>query len=386
MSHSEKKNLATDSRLRIAAGAVVTLVVVLAGTLMLMGKKRPADEELGLTYTVRSEPFKVSISESGSIESRNREVIKSQVEGRQTIIYLIDEGTQVEEGDLLIEFDVSELQDRLTEEEIELKNAEAELVSARENLAVVRNQAEADIAQAELDSEFAQQDLKNYREGEYEMALKSATSKITLAQAELQQAKDRLEGSQRLYDKRYISATELESDRLALQRAQMDLELAQEEKRILETYTYARRIAQLNSDVEQTGLALERAQRRASADIAQAEARLSAREAEVQRERISTAELSRNIENCRITAPTSGMVVYAPQGGRWDRETLEEGSEVRERQELLYLPTAAQMSARINVHETMLSKLEIGQEATIRVDALPNTVLTGNITEIAVMP
>jgi HlyD family secretion protein len=218
------------------------------------------------------------------------------------------------------------------------------------------------------------------------MSLKKANSKITLARAELQQSEDRLNGSSELYEKRYISQTEFESDQLAKQRAQMDLELALQEKELLETFTYNRQIAQLESDVEQAELALERAKRKARANIAQAEARFSARRAEVQREQVSTRQLRTRIENCRIVAPTAGMVVYAPQGNRWDSSILEEGMSVRERQDLIYLPTAEEMSAQISVHESMMNKLEIGQVAKITVDALPGRTFSGTVSSIAVMP
>lgn len=59
---------------------------------------------------------------------------------------------------------------------------------------------------------------------------------------------------------------------------------------------------------------------------------------------------------------------------------------VRERQDLIYLPTADEMSARISVHESMMNKLEIGQRATITVDALPGRTFTGTVASVAVMP
>lgn len=371
----------------ITLAAVGVVFLALLGLLVLGGGSDEVQNgSEGLVYEAKIEPFTIIVSESGSIESRDRVVIKSEVPGQNTIIYLIPEGSMVEEGDLLVQLESSDLEDNLVEEEIELENAEAELISARENLEVVKNQAEADIAQAKLDYQFAQQDLDKYREGEYAMSLKKAVSKITMARAELQQAQDRLIGSKELFENRYISETELESDELAMQRARMDLELAEQEKQLLETYEYDRQIAQLESDVEQTRLALERAERKAKANVAEAEARFSARRAEVQREQVSTRRLRTRIENCRITAPTSGMVVYAPQGNRWNAEVLEEGYSVRERQELIYLPTASEMSAKVSVHESMLNKVRVGQSATITVDALPGRVFSGTVEEIAVMP
>ena len=342
----------------------------------------------GLTYRVREEPMTVSVTESGTIEARDRVVVKSQVEGQNTILHLIEEGRRVEKGDLLVELDASSLKDTLTEEEIELQNAEAELTSARENLAVVKNQAQADIDQARLDHRFAEQDLEKYTadRGEAAMKRRELESTITLAEQEWEQARQTASGSQQLYDKKYISERELQSDELAAERARLDFELAEQELALWEQYTYDRKLAELKSQVQQTEMALERVKRKAKANIAEAEARLNARQGEVHRKRSSVKDLKRQIEHCEIEAPTAGTVVYAPQGNRWDDEVLEEGTSVRERQELIYLPTANKMSATISVHESVLRKVSEGQRARVTVDALPNTSFSGAVTDIAVMP
>ncbi len=376
-------SILSGSRPRLILGSIgIALIGFLA--IVFSGNSKTIDD-VGLTYTATIEPLTISVSESGTIESLDKVTVRSRVRGTQTIIYLIPEGTVVQEGDLLVELDSSSIEDDLVQKEIDLENIQAELVSARENLAVVRNQAEADVAEAKLNFAFAQQDLEKYRDGEYAMEIRQADSKITLARADLQQAEDRLTGSLELFEKKYISATELDADRLTLQRAEMDLELAQQQKALLENFTYQRQIAKLESDVDQTRLALDRAERKARANIAEAEARFSARRSRLQREENNIAELRERIANCRIVAPTAGMVVYAPQGNRWNSTVLEAGTEVRERQELIYLPTADAMSATISIHESVLNRVEVGQTATLTVDALPNRKFTGTVTSIAIM-
>ncbi len=367
--------------------ALLVLVLIAGGAAAYISVGEDAGADIGLTYTAQREPMTISVTESGSIEARDRVVVKSQVEGQATIISLIPEGASVKQGDKLIEFDSSKFRDDLAEEQMKLQDAKAELVSAQENLAVVKNQAEANIAEAKLAHDFAQQDLEKYTAegGEYEMQHDQAEAKITLAEAELQQAKDRWEGSKQLADKQYISETELASDKLAYDRSRLDLQLAKQEKELLEKYTKRRQLAQLNSDVEQTRMALERAERKARADIAQAQARLNARQATVTREEASVANFQRQIDNCTITAPTDGMVVYAPQGSRWNPDTLEEGASVRERQELIYLPTAQAMSAEVDIHESALTKVHKGQAVRITVDALPHASFTGKVVKIGIM-
>lgn len=341
------------------------------------------------TFTVASGPLTILVRQAGTIQAKDQIILKSQVEGRTTIIYLVPEGVRVNKGDLLVELDASGLQDNLVDQQIRVQNAEADFIRSRENLAVVRNQAESDIKQAELDYQFAQEDLSKYVAGEYPRQLKEAESKITLAREELERADEKLKWSQRLFEEKYISQTELESDRLARNRKHLDYELAQADRNLLEQYTYKRELAKLESDVEQTRMALERTNRKASANIVQAEAELRAKQSEFDRQKSKLAKIEDQIAKCKITAPASGMVVYATSGkGNWrgNTEPLAEGQEVRERQELIYLPTANAMMADIKVHEASLDKVAVGQPVRISIDALPGEVYTGRVTKIAPLP
>ncbi|MFW6059945.1 MAG: efflux RND transporter periplasmic adaptor subunit [Phycisphaeraceae bacterium] len=387
MSEGESKTRNGRRWIGVTVGVLALLAVAAGSAAWINGSGQASAFTGGLTYVAQREPLTISVTESGTIEARDRVVVKSQVEGNATIIYLIEEGTVVEEGDRLIEMDASSYRDQLAEERMELQDAEAGLVSAQSNLEVVKNQAQANIEEAELTYEFAKQDLEKYTAegGEYEMQLEQAEAKITLAAAEMEQARETYNGSEELFAKKYISETELQGDKLAFDRAVSDHKLAIQEKRLLETYTKPRQMAQLQSDVRQAEMALERAKAKAKADIAQAQAQLNARQANVNRERQGVARLERQIENCTITAPTNGMVVYAPQGNRWNAEVLEEGMSVRERQELIYLPTAEAMSAEISVHESALTKVKVGQPVRLTVDALPNAAFTGEVKKIAIM-
>jgi HlyD family secretion protein len=124
------------------------------------------------TAVVARGPLRISVIVSGTIKAKEQIVIKNEVEGRTSIIYLVPEGTRVRKGDLLVELDVSKLLDERVEQQIRVQNAEAAFVSARENLAVVENQAQADVEKARLAYDFAREDLKKYSEGEHPSRVK----------------------------------------------------------------------------------------------------------------------------------------------------------------------------------------------------------------------
>ena len=316
-------------------------------------------------------------------------VIKNEVEGRTTILYLVKEGTRVEEGELLIELDASRLQDERVDQQIRVQNAEATFIRARENLAVTSNQAKSDVEKARLEAQFAREDLKKYQEGEYPQQLKETEAKITIRKEELRRAEEKLEWSRVLFEEKYIPQTELQADELAAQKAQLDLELAETDLNLLQNYTYKRQLDELTSEVSQTAMALERAERKASADVVQAEADLRAKDSEYQREQSKLAKIEAQLGKTKIYAPIDGLVVYATSAQanwRGNAEPLAEGQEIRERQELIYLPATGSVKAEIKVHESALDKVAVGLPVEITVDALPGKSYRGEVANIAPLP
>ncbi len=344
-----------------------------------------------VTWRVARGPLDIIVSETGSLLAREQLTLKNEVEGQTTIIFLIPDGTDVKKGDLLVELDVSKHEDEKLEQQIKVQNAEAAFIRAREQLEVDKSTAESEISKKALDFRFAQEDLKKYVEGDYPNKLKEAEAKITLAEAEVKRASQKLEWSRVLREEKYLSSTELEADELASRKAQLDLELVRDSLRLLKEFTRQREVTKLEADVDQEGRALERAKRKGSADVVQAEADLKAKESELQRQQIKLAKLEGQIAKGKILAPRNGVAVHATssQGGpgyRGGGEPLAEGQNVRERQELVKLPTADLMMAEVKVHESKLDKLRPGLPVRIGVDALPGKTFTGKVARISSMP
>lgn len=341
------------------------------------------------TAIAKEGPLTISVTESGTIKAREQEVIKSRVEGQTTILFLVPEGSRVKEGDLLVELDTSNLQDRLVEQEIQVKNSETSFIRARENLEVVKKQAESDIALATRDHRFAEEDLKQYVEGEFPKLLKEANSRITLEKEELENSEEKYEWSKQLFTEKYISESELEADRLARNRSELDHDLAVANRDLLKDYTYKRKVDELESNIEETQRAFERVKLSANSDVIQAQADLDNRKAELDRQHAKQAKLEDQIKKAKIVSPGSGMVVYATSSRaswRGNDEPLDEGQTVRERQELIHLPTTDAMKVELKVHESNLKKIELGLAVQVRVDAIPGKVYVGRISKIAPLP
>jgi len=384
---------------RLGAGTikmvgVVGLVVVIAVAAVWLRVVKGSGEvtQERATFAARRGPLTISVLEAGTIRAKDQIVIKNEVEGRTSVIFLVDEGAHAKQGDLLVELDSSQLKDSLVDQQIQVQNGDASRVEAEENLAVVENQGESDVARAKLTLQFAEQDLQQYTEpnGLYENEIKQMQATISMRREELTRARDSNDWSGRLYREKYLSETEYLADQLGLKRAQLELERSENDLRILREYTYHRRIAELESEVDQAKMALERTVRQARANNTQAEARLKARQSEYKRQVSKQEKIEDQIGKCRIVAPADGLVIYATSANRnmfnMGREPLDEGVQVHERQELIHLPQTQSVLAEVDVHEANLRKIKPGLPAIVTLDALPGERFFGTVSSIAPLP
>ncbi len=371
--------------------SVVGLVILIFLAIRTAGAIRSdrASESSRPVFEVQRGPLSITVSVSGTIKAMDREILTSEVEGQTTILYIIPEGERVKAGDLLVELDASRLQDQLVDQEIRIQNAEANYIKAREDLEVVKNQAESDIEKAKLAYQFAKEDLQKYTAGDFPLKAKKLESDVTLAKADMNRALEKVEGSRRLAERNFVTKMELEADEQAALKARLDLEMAQEQMKLLHEFEYKRNLAELQSAEQQARMALERTERKARADIIQAEAQLRARQLELDREKAKGDKLKEQIAKAKIYAPRDGLVVYATTGQsshRGNVEPLAEGQTVRERQELIYLPTTDSYKAEVKVHEASLAKVATGLPVRLVVDALPGKVFEGRVEYIAPLP
>lgn len=370
---------------KLLFGVVAVVIVVIA----VFYSKNDDNNELqeAILVSVKKGPLVINVTEAGSIKPQEQIILKSAVEGRRAIIYIIPEGSFVKKGDLLVELDVSELETKRADQEIVVQNAEAGKLIKADDLIVAQNQAKADIELAELKVRFAREDLQKYIKGEYPKNLSEAEGNIKLAEEELERARDKMEWSKKLYDEKYLSETEMRGDELSWKRSELNLKTAKGNLDLLQNYTYKRQVAQLESDLSQAEMSLERTKRKANASVSSAEASLRAKELEYTRQMERLKHYERQVSNAKIYAPMDGLVIYATSANnRWgNREPLSEGIEVYERNDLIYLPTASSFQAEVDVHESNLKKIVPGLSVRVRVDAAQNT-FDGVVSHVSPLP
>ena len=311
----------------LAAGAIA--VIAMAASLIL-GAISPPESGPKLTHTIARRDLDVTVTEQGTLESSSNTEVRCKVRGaNSTIVSIIENGTEVKPGDVLVRIDTSTIEDNINTQEIAYQTALATYA-----------QSESDVAVAKIN-------ITEYKEGTFRSELKTKEMDVAIAEANLRSAQNILNHSQQVFRKGYVSKLELETSEFALQQAELDLEVKQTDLDVLKRYTKAKQIQDLE------GI------------LAAKEAKLASDKAALDLEKAKLDREKKQLENCVILAETNGMAIYGSSEKWEDRPDIREGATVREDQVLLLIPDLSQMQVKVSVHEASVDRVKAGLRARI---------------------
>lgn len=338
------------------------------------------------SHLVDKQSFSVVLKEKGELKAAESTDIKSEVEGRCTIISLVAEGTAVKEGDLLVRLASNEIEDKIQSEELRLAAALSAFEAAKTELDLQIDKNASDIRKAELKLELAQLELDKYEKGDWAEAMKDANVEIDRATITLRRAEEDLKASVQLYERQYITSTKHEEDKFNHQKAQWDLDKANRALEVLVKYTHTTDQRQKESDRDEALQELERTKKSAQAEEARKRSALEGKEKELDLTRSKLTKLQEQRDKCEIKATGAGLVVYFTEGYMFGGDDqIKEGATVFERQTILTLVNTMRMKVAAKIHESKTNKVMVGQPASVTVEGVPGRVFTGKVAKIGVL-
>lgn len=330
----------------------------------------------------------MNVSVQGQVDSLKNATLTNKVEGTTTIISIVPEGTWVKAGEVVCELDSSTLVDKAKSQEISVTIAESAETEASQGVKITETTNQSLIAAADLALKLAELDLEKYIEGEYPQQLSKLSGAVEIAKENLVRKEETYEFTRRMSRKGYRNANDVEAARIAVKQATLDLDAAQEELKVLETYTKKRTEAELKAKADELVREVERVKLQAAAEMAKAEKQLQTRQQTLASEREILAKLKAQIDACTLRAPQDGQVVYANIGDSSSRRSdgsggVELGAQVRERQAIINLPDITQMKVDCRVHESLIAAIREGVPARIRIVSFPDQVFAGKVTAVS---
>lgn len=346
------------------------------------------------------------LSAAGAVELVSKRQVVMEVDGTIQEV-AVSVGDWVEVGDLLVALNSTELQRAVTRAEVDLATANAELAKLQQG----SDPGEVVVAEANLAA--ARENLVKVQAGASPEELSAAQAKVTAAQAklnglyappsggEVDEAKAALEKAdiarqeaQREYDKiKWRNDIGMTPESAALHKATVDFEQAQGKLAKLSQGPSNANVQEAQSDVQRAVSELEQLKNRPSAaEISEAQAKVSeteqklnklnagasgaelqAAEAKVNKARLDLEEAHLKLTNAAITAPIEGAVLEV---------NITAGERGTVGKAITTIADTRQLKLNVKVAEVDIPQIELGQEATIAIDAIRNRAFTGVVEQI----
>ncbi len=336
-------------------------------------------------YTVAPKSFPVILEEKGELKAANSIEIRSELEGKSTIIFLIEEGSHVKKGELLVELASDIIDSNIRDAEIKEATARAAFEAARKEQEILLDENASKIRKADLALQMAKIALEKYQEGDAVELRQGATLGLEKAKSVLQRAEDDFKDAKDLYDQGFVTRIELENYRFKSYEAKLELKKAELGLHVLEKYTIPMNMQQKQSDVTEASKEMVRTNKSTAAAEAKAAADLAGKKSEMDLMQEKLAKLKDQKAKAKITAPADGLVVYTRESWWRSESQIQKGASVYERQSLIELPDTTSMKVVIRVHEAQTEHLKVGLPATVDIESFSGRQYRGTVSKIAVL-
>jgi HlyD family secretion protein len=340
-----------------------------------------SDRPDAILHTVKRESLTVTVTAKGQVESADNKDIVCKVragnKGYATSInWVIDDGTRVKPGQLLMILDDSALKDQEDQQSITVKTKMADKVKAEKDYEITLRENENTLSLAEIELDkltgFAPDPARLalaavggvssslVEGGSYKQELDDLTGQISLAQSNVEQYRERVVWADRMVKLSYMAPAQAQAEKSKLDSSVEDLRSKEAKKRLLQDYDRRQRVTDLTS---------KRDTARLKAEALEYQFRIAKQTATdvYMQEKEKLDDIRRQRAECKIYAPDEildgSMVVYfKPEGGRFGQSSsqglIEHGAQVKEGQKMLRIPNLSSMQVNAKVNEAMVSRIK----------------------------
>jgi multidrug efflux pump subunit AcrA (membrane-fusion protein) len=299
-----------------------------------------------VTAKVEYKDLQLKVVERGTLEAKENRDIKCEVKtgnrGAPKIKWVVDNGTMVKKGDLLVDIDDSYLQDQATTQKIARDNAENDKIKA-----------EQDYPSLKTAIDVAEQNLKKWVEGDYPQQLHDLEGQIQTSESNLLQEEDRMAWVSRMVKKGYWTASQEEAEKALLTGYKLDLQKKQEQKAVLTKYTDP--VSRLTFE---TAIATAKNAEQAG------KANMESKRAIFKQQEEQYKDLLDQIKQCKVVAEHAGIVVYTiPEqtrmGSGATQSIIAQGEPVQYGQKMMSIPDLSRMLVNVRVHEAFINNMDV---------------------------
>jgi len=368
----------------------LSLVLLIPASFVLAAGCNPfsSDDETGEieTYKVVRGSIRITIKGKGTLKAKNSTRVSTQIRSQAKIKWLVEEGTRVEKDDVLVELDMEQIDQRIQTLEQQVTDGESRLASAISEYENQKLENVKNIAQAELSVERAQKEREKFINGDAILAERQKKLAVEEAESAMNRAKEDYEQSIELLKEEFVTANQVEEERLKYQSAKVRFESAKLELELYKTYTHPMDLKQKEQGFKDSQTDLETTKKRAATTLRNRESQKLSVELSLKRTREQLKETVEEREHYTIKAPTPGLVIYGdPRQRRWggDEDNVRVGGTLWGGQTIITLPDLSGFIVSMSVHEINVNKLKKDLTAYVKLESYENVTIEGKISFVA---
>lgn len=327
--------------------------------------------------------LRIVIEENGYLTAKNNVKISPKFKGQGTITVLVDEGKSVVPGDVLIEFDKTQLETQISELENQLSQYEIEHEAAKADLEIQERDNQAVIEKAELTLQFAKLTLERYEQGDAPNELRKLNLAAEKAASEFARAQERFQQVPDLVASGFLTRVQEEEERIRLREAEIGDENAKKDLDLYQTYTTRMDLKKKETEVKDAERELENARKKADINLKGKQAALAQRERQVTSTKNRLDQQRVELGYYTIKAENAGIVHYGDPANPWWRDEIKVGSTVYQGRALITIPDLSSMQVLLQIHEADIAQIVKDLPVIVTVDVRKGESFPGKITEIA---
>jgi|Deesub1362A_J573_1020465.scaffolds.fasta_scaffold00801_24 HlyD family secretion protein len=357
-------------------------LVVLSSRLVV---PRTGESEPQLATTVRG-GFEIRVNAIGVLDASRSHMISSKLRGdKGKIIYILDDGTEVKAGDIMVKLDPTPYEEEILRLTAEVKKYESAVRALEEVLEWEKSDLQKQVETARYNLKIEKLELDRIQKGEGTLQLAQLKEDMEEKEREYSRYAGYLKELQRLTDKGYSNPAEIEQASKKLNFYRSAYESAKRKYYSYREYVLPSLIETAKAKIERAETEIDQAKRKGVFKIAKAMAELEKARNELNVSRVRLAQAEKELENTTIRAPFGGIAILYETFRNGQKRKPRVGDVVFQNQPLLYLPDISSMIVKTRVRERDLYKVSTNQEVDIKIDAYPDISFKGVVTSIGVL-
>jgi len=345
-------------------------------------------------YKVKRDDLVLGVTASGAVNARKKYYLRMEANLQTKLLWVVDENSHVEEGEVIARFDAENLKTEINNYEVELDNLQKELeVLVQQQEIQVSTDAESiRAAQDRLDT--AEDALRKYRRHQLRQSRDDYDAKIVTAEEALVKAKS--DYNDYLTESSQTSASDtaekakiqqkLESLKNAITTAENNVETAESNRKVFLRYDNPTQIKTLVNNVDQAKLNLEKVKVSINSTAVQQQRQINNMKRRIATQQEELAKKQSYLPMMELKAPVDGVVLYGNPEERWGRTEVKLGMDVYRGMVLMTIPDMRKLIVEFDLPEMYRSKVDTDNKVIITPDSLQGVKLSGVIDSIATLP